>query len=385
MRKKAIDLCFVVLVFLGLLLGLAKAVFLPKEMNEYENRYAAQFQMPCLADYADGSFQDSVESALNDQTPFAQRFKKLYNTASSSLTMALLRPVLQPDRYYSLGSVQLFSDWLTYQTRELDVVGPKLEARAEMLNRLFAVYPQTEFYVYYIEKDTDINFETGERIGADGLLFSRLDLPSERLKSYEIADFSEFSEYFYQTDHHWNYRGSYRAYRELLPFLGCGDAPIEPTDTETLGDFSGSKAAGTGMEGFSEPFTVYRFDFPTMDIRRNGEPAADYGKQDENPAENGSALSYGGFYGGDDGEVIFDTHRTDRENILLLGESYDNAVVKLLASHFGRTYAVDLRYYRDYMGKDFSMEDYLRENNISKVLLIGNIDYFISDDFALES
>ena len=63
----------------------------------------------------------------------------------------------------------------------------------------------------------------------------------------------------------------------------------------------------------------------------------------------------------------------------------DNAILKLLASHFDRTYSVDLRYYRNYMGSGFSLSDYLRRNNITKVLLIGNVDYYISPDFALEN
>ena len=91
---------------------------------------------------------------------------------------------------------------------------------------------------------------------------------------YEIPDFAAFSEYFYRTDHHWNYLGSYRAYRELLPLLGCTDTPLEPTATETLGEFSGSKAAGTGLDIFSEPFTVYRFAYPEMTVTRNGETMA---------------------------------------------------------------------------------------------------------------
>ena len=120
-----------------------------------------------------------------------------------------------------------------------------------------------------------------------------------------------------------------------------------------------------------------------MTVTRNGEPAGDYGRQDAAPGE--LALSYGAFYGGDDGEIIFDTGRTDRGNLLVIGESYDNAILKLLASHFDRTYSVDLRYYRNYMGSDFSLGDYLRRNNITKVLLIGNVDYYISPDFALEN
>ena len=317
--KKVINFAFVGLILCGLLLGLARTVFFPKKINYYENRYANRAALPTPGSYADGTFQDQLEAALGDQTPFAERFKARYNDLSSKLTKALLKPVLENGRYYRVGDVQLFSDYLTYQTRDLEKLRPTLEERAANYNAIFAAHPDTEFYVCYIEKDTDINFETGERVYADDLLFSMLDLPEDRMLEYEIPDFAAFSEYFYRTDHHWNYLGSYRAYRELLSFLGCTDAPLEPTATETLG------------------------------------------------------------------EIIFDTGRTDRENVLVIGESYDNAILKLLASHFGRTYSVDLRYYRNYLGSDFSLSDYLRRNSITKVLLIGNVDYYISPDFALEN
>lgn len=319
MWKKGINFVFVGLILCGLLLGLARTVFFPKKINYYENRYANRAALPTPGTYADGTFQDQLEAALGDQTPFAERFKARYNDLSSKLTKALLKPVLENGRYYRVGDVQLFSDYLTYQTRDLEKLRPTLEERAANYNAIFAAHPDIEFFVCYIEKDTDINFETGERVYADDLLFSMLNLPENRMLKYEIPDFAAFSEYFYRTDHHWNYLGSYRAYRELLPLLGCTDTPLEPTATETLG------------------------------------------------------------------EIIFDTGRTDRGNLLVIGESYDNAILKLLASHFDRTYSVDLRYYRNYMGSDFSLSDYLRRNNITKVLLIGNVDYYISPDFALEN
>ena len=342
MWKKGINFVFVGLILCGLLLGLARTVFFPKKINYYENRYANRAALPTPGTYADGTFQNQLEAALGDQTPFAERFKARYNDLSSKLTKALLKPVLESGRYYRIGDVQLFSDYLTYQTRDLEKLRPTLEERAANYNAIFAAHPDIEFFVCYIEKDTDINFETGERVYADDLLFSMLN-----------------------------------------PLLGCTDTPLEPTATETFGEFSGSKAAGTGLDIFSEPFTVYRFAYPEMTVTRNGEPAGDYGRQDAGPGE--LALSYGAFYGGDDGEIIFDTGRTDRGNLLVIGESYDNAILKLLASHFDRTYSVDLRYYRNYMGSDFSLSDYLRRNNITKVLLIGNVDYYISPDFALEN
>ena len=144
-----------------------------------------------------------------------------------------------------------------------------------------------------LKRDTDINFETGERVYADDLLFSMLNLPENRMLKYEIPDFAAFSECFYRTDHHWNYLGSYRAYREPAPPPRLHGYAAGTDATETLGEFSGSKAAGTGLDIFSEPFTVYRFAYPEMTVTRNGEPAGDYGRQDAVPGE--LALSYGAF------------------------------------------------------------------------------------------
>ena len=68
---------------------------------------------------------------------------------------------LESGRYYRIGDVQLFSDYLTYHTRDLQVLRPTLEERAANYNAIFAAHPDIEFFVCYIEKDTDINFETG--------------------------------------------------------------------------------------------------------------------------------------------------------------------------------------------------------------------------------
>ena len=35
--------------------------------------------------HADGTFQDQLEAALGDQTPFAERFKARYNDLSSNV------------------------------------------------------------------------------------------------------------------------------------------------------------------------------------------------------------------------------------------------------------------------------------------------------------
>lgn len=126
---------------------------------------------------------------------------------------------------------------------------------------------------------------------------------------------------------------------------------------------------------------AYHFDFPEMTYVIDGEAADDYGNQ--NRPEDMSYASYGQYYGGDNGNIIINGGKADGEKILVIGESYDNAVLKLLAAHFAELHSVDLRYYSEKNGQ-FHLAEYLEKYSIDKLLLIGNIDYFIADDFLLE-
>lgn len=385
MVKKAMNAVFVGGTVLLLLAGLVRTAFFPKEVNAYENRYAEKLAPLTLEGWLDGSFQDSVDKALADQVQLAQVYKRAYNFTASRYLKAAADPLLPlcRGRYVNYVDTLLFDGYITYPPRALADMTERLEAKADNYNEYFSAHPQLDFYVYYIEKDTDINFETGEKIPACEYLFDRLDLPRDRLGKFTVDSFGDFSRWFYRTDHHWSLDGSYLAYTRLLDLLGVDDAPLAPAGAaRTLGTFSGSKASGAAA-AFEEPFSAYPFDFPDMETAVNGEPG-EYGNQEAFFAGEGGEPSYGGFYGWDAGEVAFSTGRANRENLLILGESYDNAVIRLLASHFDHTYAVDLRYYKTYMGETFSFSDYVEAHDITQVLLIGNIDYYLMDEFRLE-
>jgi hypothetical protein len=369
--------------------GLSRTVFSPKLYNTYENRYANQVSAPTLSSYLDGSFQDSVEDALSDQVQLAEVMKKDYNTVSNKcLSVVFHRLVaLHPNTYISLGDCYLYNQYITYATRTLSDMTDSLDQKAANLNRCFAAYPDVDFYAFYIEKDTDINFETGEKVGASDYMLDQLQLPDSHKDIFRINSFEEFSDQFYETDHHWNYKGSYQGYLQLHSLLGITEPALEPTGTVTLsGSLSGSKALVTGTQGvLTESFTAYTYAYPSMSITVNGEPAEDYGDAAGFlDGSNTETLSYSSFYGSDNGETIFDTGNSDRENILVIGESYDNAILKLLASHYGRTYSIDLRNYESSMGESFHLKKYLEEHDIHKVLLIGNIDYYTMEEFCLE-
>ena len=124
----------------------------------------------------------------------------------------------------------------------------------------------------------------------------------------------------------------------------------------------------------------YYLNFPWMSTHINGWWTENYGVQNFPDPE---LLSYGGYYGDDYGQIVLNTGREELENILVIGDSFDNAILKLIASHYNMTHSVDLRFYEHYMGEEFVLSDYLAENGIDKVLIIGSINFFLSEDFAL--
>ncbi len=387
--KKWLDRALTLLVLLAMLAGLGRALLRPKEVNIYENRTANQPPAFSVAAFLSGAYQDALEAALTDQVPLAQRLEKGYQQVANTFLRACLKKLVaaHPNRYFGYHDLTLFGgDYIVYRPIDLDQRQEALDRKIAALNALFAKYPQMPFYVYYVEKDTDVNFESGDLSGMSDYLLDRLQLPEAQKSAFRLTSFDEFKRWFYRTDHHWNWEGSLRGYREVMALLGS-DSLLTPTGPEFIaGGMCGSKAQVSGGESiFQEDFYAYRYPFPEMEITISGKPAEDYGAQSRvYTADDYGTVSYSSFYGGDDGEIIFRTHNTGAGNLLVIGESFDNAILKALASGFENTYSVDLRYYEHDLGKPFDFANYIAAHEIDKVLLIGNIDYFVMDEFLVE-
>ncbi len=391
---KKIRILFITAVMLILVGGLARAVLLPEEINTYENRYANQMPAFSVSSFVDGTYQDGVDAALMDQLPLSETMKRTYNHATASflkgaLDLARQASGTQGESYVEFNGLRLFGDdYVTYWPRAVWSVEEELNAKMASLNATFARHPELTFYLYYIEKDTDLDFETGKKTGLVDYLLDGLDLPRENTGVYPIDSFEEFSQNFYKTDAHWHHDGSYRGYLQLLELLGVSEEPLAPVGDPILvsTEFSGKKASTVAGEGIlTEDFYGYAYDFPAMTVTIGGQPAEDYGMQSLYlSGQAWEPVSYGSYYGGDNGETILSTGTTGRGKLLVVGESFDNAVLKLLASHYDTLYSIDLRYYEHSMGKAFDFGAYTREHGIDQVLLIGNIDYYIMDTFDLE-
>lgn len=389
MVRKIWDALLLGSVALLLVTGAAAAFLFQKEINVSENRTATQFPTFSFESFLNTSFQDGMENAWMDQLPLSEKGKVLYHYANSYIIWKGMQPFLQqnPQKYYAFLGLQIFGgDTLTYQTETFSQIQPALDDKIANLNSIIQQHPDLSFYAYFIEKDTEINFETGEKVPAADYIFEHIDLPAENTFCYETNSFQDFSQHFYKTDHHWNASGSYLGYKSAAALLGISEEQLlTPAEEISLPyRFYGSKASTVGTIALSDTFTAFRFEYPALTITAEGMQAEDYGQQEAYFAGTPETISYASFYGEDLGEIIFHQDNSQGENLLVIGESYDNAILKLLASHFANTYSIDLRHYQRTMGKPFSFSQYVKEHNIHKVLFIGNIDYYRLTDFMIE-
>ena len=375
MKGRTIRILSLCLALALLLAGLVRTLLHPDTEIYYENRPANRIGALTEGTVLSGVFQDSVEDALSDQAPAAVKLKKLYNILDARLSLPFARRLAAGGRYAGYRSVCLFRDMLVLRPETPAERAELLDTARELIASWSAALPETPLYLYYIETDRDIDLETGEKSGIYDYLTRELPLPPERMERLSIASYEDYHRDFLATDHHWNAAGSYRAYLQLCEMLSL--TPLETDGVYTdHGHYLGTRAAG--IEGIApEDFSVVLYRYAPLAVSSCGNPFDNYGLQQAFIDGELPGFSYGSVYGGDGGEVLLDAGG-EGPTVLILGDSYDNAILKALASGFGETWSVDLRAYHNDTGKIFDLPAFVAEHDVDLVLLIGGIDFYSS-------
>lgn len=166
---RAYDLLFLIFLSSIIFFGITKALFIQKDINSYENRTAYKFQLPTIKTALSGDFQNSIELALSDQLPLSTTMKKVYTFSNNSITLfsakMLLNDYCKNDYITILKGITTFgcNDNLIYRPSNLSMIKEDLDSRISNINNLIekSLVP---INVYYIEKDTDVNFSTNEHM-----------------------------------------------------------------------------------------------------------------------------------------------------------------------------------------------------------------------------
>ena len=421
MEKRAVEnvlrICFL-LFFVLILSAFFSLAFRPQKLiSEEENRTLQTLPAFSFKSFLSSEYQDQLENAAADQLLFSKEIKygvkQFYNALTSgfsalcaknsaSQTAALsesgevaptadisaavsgdssLEPAeeILPEKYdyvytevvagklYKLDeSGYIIHKALPPEMYNFDLYDPDMLAAVK--------YPK---YVFFIDTSLSTDFtEPGKFKPFD---YIKTQIPADGYAELTFRNFEEYKQLFYQTDHHWNYKGSYKGYTLIMKMMeGEGVQLLEPVRTHTYNTvYNGSNARDNLLRVANELFTVYEFDLPPYKTFVD-DVEAEYGYRslyvsDEDFPHNTYSNHYGMYYGDDHAKVVYKFNQPEKESILILATSYSNAINELVASHYNETHILDFRYYKKTYGKPIDAQSYMEENHLSKLLLLGDI------------
>jgi len=197
------------------------------------------------------------------------------------------------------------------------------------------------------------------------------------------------SEYIYfRTDHHWTHLGAYYAYTAL-----CKSAGFNPVNRD---DFA------TGQwENFVGSLYTYVAGYPQGQVLKNNPDTVHYWKPSANitttcynttALTNGYAMGticrvgedvdnkYLTFMGGDHPVAVVETD-TQGPCILVIKESYGNALISWLTNHYSKIILIDPR---QYYGKnsDIDLAAFAQEQGVNQCLVVNYPMMLNSDGYT---
>lgn len=397
-------------------LGLFYAVAFTGQTDISETEMRTLQKVPSFSaeNFSTGVYQTEIEDSIADQMRFGEQIKYIvkqgFNALTGVFSKAAGRVVLKaeepavvetggaglesaavpesvpvaeskvkPEYHYIYQEVvadslyklddsgYIIQMWASPEKYDFDLYDPDMLAAV--------TYPK---YMLFIDTPLSTDFNHPGESGAYEYVKEHMPAMTDYAQ-LTFEDFEDYKKWFYQTDHHWNYRGSYLGYKLCMKMLEGPDVElIVPTGTHTYpAIYNGSLARDNLLRCSTEQFTVYEFDIPPYKTFVD-DVEAEYGWRswyvsDEDFPHKVYSNHYGMYYGDDHAKVVYCFDNPEAESILILATSWSNAINELIASHYNETHVLDFRHYRNTYGEGIDAQKYMEEHGLTKLLILGDI------------
>lgn len=210
------------------------------------------------------------------------------------------------------------------------------------------------------------------------------DVNFQDLRSAIQPHMDEENMYFY-TDHHWKPKAAFYAYREIInkinarmPDIG---QPLPISAYKWMEDttpFYGSEAREVGKSNVSKVDTITivekNAEEKPLEISYRGKSNQPLFNEDVLKKEDVYTNRYVSYFSGDVPEgIIRNPNVQNGRNVLILKDSYANAMIQFFPPHSEETRILDLRHY-----KHMTVRDYIAKNDIDAVMFVHNINSILT-------
>lgn len=207
---------------------------------------------------------------------------------------------------------------------------------------------------------------------------------------YDILKEHKNEYIYFRTDHHWTALGAYYAYYSFMTLKGEAPTVLADYTQWEFPGYLGSFYTSSGKlpQLAANPDTVFAYqpkDTNTVEVHYENGTVANGDIISDMSASSSKYLTF--IKGDRPFEVINNPARTDGSACIVIKESFGNAFVPFLVSHYNTVYVVDYRYFSKIDGRglaqlcaDTGAKEVLFINNISATRnkdLVAAIDSFV--------
>lgn len=214
-------------------------------------------------------------------------------------------------------------------------------------------------------------------------IYNHLDSAVQAVDIYTVLGEHAGEDIYLRTDHHWSPLGAYYAARKFaevagVPFHDLDDPGYYSTDTihrfvGTMYGYSQDIAVKNAPEDFIYYMPLkaeYETTFQNYTIDENYQITS-IGRSHQEPYfkhfKDGSSMAYSTFMGGDTKLTQVRTNVGNGRRLVILKDSYGNALPGYLFYSFEEIHVVDGRYFTH------NMKKYVQDNKITDILFANNI------------
>lgn len=177
---------------------------------------------------------------------------------------------------------------------------------------------------------------------------------------------------YYRTDHHWTTAGAYGGYAQLMAGMGLTARPLGELTTVTKA-FYGTTWSKSGAYWYPPDSMEIAVDETDVTVTNYFSSQAEPGRLYSYDKLEGKD-KYTFFLGGNQPLCVIESEKEGAEgSILIIRDSFADALAPFLTQNFARVHLMDLRYYKT------SIAQYVEENHIERVLVLYSVDNFVSD------
>jgi hypothetical protein len=385
-------------------IGILSFIVPHKKISEIEKRRLTPIPHFTTQNLFSGHFTDSLDLYYADNFPLRDTFVgltayledfygfryndvKIYNVAKKNLptlnattTLALVDTAkVIPDSSIvdtSLNEGHNLSAVVIFHEKAYQIFGGTKHS-AKIYAGMINTYQQTlgdSVHVFCVVPPTSTDFYLPSKYKGNGNpeqrfannVFADLEPEVKPVDAWSEID-KHLGEYLYfYTDHHWNGRGAYYAYRAFCQSAGYTPYELSQFTRRMNKGFLGSLYAMTQDNRLKENKDSVEMFMPQIRTETYY-----FGDNLKKPVKTWlfaiHSYSYSAFLGGDHPLMRIDMpdNHTGRK-ILVIKDSYGNAFAPYLTLHYDQVYIVDYRYFKH------NIADLVRENKITDIIFAHN-------------